>query len=494
MYICLLMIVFSQTPVVRTIWTLSKFKTMCKPAICFIFYFFILISSYGQKVNSKKLAVNLDNLISSRLPNIAPGCVVLVAEKGQVIYKKAFGSANLELHVAMQPDMVFRIGSITKQYTAVSILQLVEQGKISLQDSIQKFIKDFPSKGHTITIENLLTHTSGIVDYEVLNFPIPNAIRIDFPPKQIIDSLSKLPLDFIPGSKFGYSNSNYFLLAYIIEQVSGNSYKDYLTANIFKPAGLQNTYYDVPEEIISNRVSGYARHNSQYSNAGYISMTQVFGAGALLSNVDDMFSWHQALYQLKLIKKETLDKAFTPYKLSDGNLTEYGYGWIIKNRNGFTSIEHSGGIDGFQSDEIYFPQQDIFIATLYNSLNEGGEDMSFMKLDNDIATLSVGQNLEQEISVDTSLLKQYVGVYEVDLNNINHKLIVTFENGKLFIEASLPADRLTKVQLLAENKNKFFIKEVVKLEFEFVKDTSTNSLKLITYNKNGKDAEWKKTE
>jgi CubicO group peptidase (beta-lactamase class C family) len=152
----------------------------------------------------------------------------------------------------------FRIGSITKQYTAISILQLVEQGKISLQDSIQKFIPDFPHKGHTITIENLLTHTSGIVDYEVLNFPIPTAIRVDFPPKLIIDSLGKLPLGFVPGTKFQYSNSNYFLLAYIIEQVSGHSYQEYLIDHLFNPAGLHNTYYDSPDAIIPNRINGYS--------------------------------------------------------------------------------------------------------------------------------------------------------------------------------------------------------------------------------------------
>src|SRR5579872_7465649 len=143
---------------------------MYKSFICFLFCVSILINAIGQETAGHPLAETLDSLISSRLPNIAPGCVVLVAERGKVIYKKAFGLANMELHVPMQPDMVFRIGSITKQYTAIAILQLVEQGKISLQDSIQKFINDFPFKGHTITIENLLTHTSGIVDYEVLNF------------------------------------------------------------------------------------------------------------------------------------------------------------------------------------------------------------------------------------------------------------------------------------------------------------------------------------
>ncbi len=446
---------------------------MLKSSYCLIVSLFVLLNTYGQ--SQKSLADSLDQLITSQIASVAPGCVVLVAKNGNIIYKKAFGTANLELNVSMQPDMVFRIGSVTKQYTSVAILQLMEQGKISLQDSIQKFIKDYPFKGHTITIENLLTHTSGIIDYEALDFRIPNAIRIDFPAKQIIDSFAKLPLEFTPGTKFHYSNSNYFLLGYIIEQISGKSYKDYLSENIFKPAGLSNTYYDSPTDIIANRINGYARYNSQYSNAGYISMSQVFGAGALLSNVEDMYKWHQALYNYKLIKKESLDKAFTAYTLSDGSLSSYGYGWFIRTRNEFKSIEHAGGIDGFQSDEIYFPQQDIFIATLYNSLNEGGSDASFMALDNDIATLTIGGQLNKEIKLDPALLKPYAGVYESDPK---HQAIVTLENGQLYLEA--PAGGLPKSPLFAKSKNLFFLK-VIDAEVEFTQDATGKVTQLIVH-------------
>jgi CubicO group peptidase (beta-lactamase class C family) len=449
--------------------------SLSRVSICFIFSLISITNIYGQSSQDDRLAGDLDSLIPSRLPKIAPGCVVLVAKKGMVLYKKAFGLANIELQVSMQPDMIFRIGSITKQYTAIAILQLVEQGKISLQDSLQKFINDFPYKGHTITIENLLTHTSGIVDYEGMNFPIPTAIRVDFPPKLIIDSLGKLPLDFVPGTKFQYSNSNYFLLAYIIGQVSGQSYQNYLADHLFNPAGLHNTYYDSPEVIIPNRVSGYARDNSGYSNAGYISMTQVYGAGALASNVEDMFKWHQALYNHTLVKKETLDKAFTPYKLSNGDTTEYGYGWIIKDRNGYPSIEHSGGIDGFQSDEIYFPRQDIFIATLYNALINGGDDMSFMGLDNDIATLSVGKQLDREIRADTNVLAQYVGVYE---DSKKHPVLITIENGQLQMAA--PDGGLPKSPLFPKSDSTFFLK-VLPVEVEFVKDHDKISQLVIHY-------------
>jgi CubicO group peptidase (beta-lactamase class C family) len=455
-----------------------------KKLLLVVTLFSCLLASAQQ---NDTLVQDLDSLIASTYQSISPGCVVLVAKNDSVIYEKAFGVANIELNVPMKPGMVFRLGSITKQYTAVSILQLVEQGKISLQDSIQKFIKDFPFKGHTITIENLLTHTSGIPDYEVLNFPIPTAIRIDFPAKQIIDSLSKLPLDFTPSTQFHYSNSNYFLLAYIIEQVSGKSYQDYLTENIFKPAGLSNTFYDSPENIIPNRVSGYAKFDGKYFNAGYISMSQVYGAGALVSNVEDMFKWHQALYNYKLVKKQTLEKAFTPFTLSDGTRSSYGYGWFIKNRNDHTSIEHSGGIDGFQSDEIYFPEQNIFIAALYNSLNQGGSDPAFAGLDNDIATLSVGKNLEREIKVDPDLLKQYVGQYDLDKK---HHAYITLENGQLQMEA--PQGGLPKSPLFAKASNVFYLK-IVAAEIEFTKDASGKVNEMIVHF-NGQDQISKKVK
>ena len=445
----------------------------------FLFFFLLFTGStalMGQVTDSKRLAKDLDSLIFNRLPGVAPGCVVLVAEKGQIVYEKAFGLANLEQHVAMQSDMVFRIGSITKQYTSIAILQLVEQGKIVLSDVIQKYIPDYPSKGDRITIENLLTHTSGIPDYEVLDVHIPNAIRIDLPAKQIIDSLGKLSLEFTPGSRYHYSNSNYFLLGYIIEQVTGKSYKDYLLENLFKPAGLSHTHYDSPTDMIPNRVNGYSKYQGSYTNAGYISMTQVFGAGALLSTVEDMFKWHQQLYAYTLVKKETFQRALTPFTLASGQISEYGYGWFIKSRNGYKSIEHSGGIDGFQSEEIYFPQQDIFVTALYNSLNEGGSDGSFMGLDNDIATLAIGKSPNTEISVDANLLQQFVGVYESDPK---HPAIITLEGGQLQMEAK--AGGLPKSPLFAKSENLFFLK-IFDAEIEFVRDKGKVTQLIVHFN------------
>ena len=409
----------------------------------------------GQSKEDKQLIKNLDGLISEKFSSVSPGCAVLVAKRGQVIYEKGFGISNIELNVPMKEDMIFRIGSITKQYTAIAILQLVEQGKISLTDSIQKFIKDFPYKGHTITIENLLTHTSGIKDYEQLDAQIPNAIRIEFPLKQIIDSLSNLPLDFIPASRYSYSNSNYFILGYIIEQITGKSYKEYLGENLFKKAGLSNTFYESPTQLITNRANGYTRDSSNYKNVDYISMSLVYSAGALLSNVDDLFKWHQALYSYKLVKKETLEKAFTSFKLTDGKLSEYGYGWFVKDWRGTKSIGHGGAIDGFRSWEIYFPEQDIFLTALFNSDND-----NFFNLFEDMSALVVGKSLQtgyKDLKVADSILNSYVGIYRFPEDSSQFIKIYKRDN-RLFGELSNGSGN--NMTLLAQSETLFYLPDV----------------------------------
>lgn len=460
-----------------------KFIHMCKSFFISIVLILALMNCFSQNEQENQLNKKLDSLISERYKAVSPGCTILVAKNGEVFYKKAFGSADLELNVPMQPDMIFRIGSITKQYTAIAILQLVEQGKVSLQDSIQKFINDFPCKGHTITIENLLTHSSGIIDYQALDTKEANEkfyYRKDFEPKQVIDFFKNEPLGFIPGSKFSYSNSNYFLLGYIIEIISGKSYRDYLRQNIFDPAGLSNTYYGDYKEIIPNRVNGYTGNHGKYENADYVSMSIPYAAGAIMSNVEDMFKWHQALYSYKLIKKETLDKALTPFKLTDNSFSEYGYGWFIKTNDGSKSIEHSGGIDGFQSDEIYLPHENIFIAALYNSINDNATDMGFMVLTNDIAALAAEKIIQEEIKLDESILEQYTGVYELDKK---HSGIVTLENGRLQLESS--SGGLPKSPLFAESENKFRLK-VPEAIIEFVRNADGQVIKFIIH-VNGKD-------
>jgi CubicO group peptidase (beta-lactamase class C family) len=457
---------------------------MIRSLYLFIISVFLFTSSFGQSKQDKKLSKNLDELIPKRFTEISPGCVVMVVKNDKVIYRKAFGLANTELNISMQPAMLFRIGSMTKQYTAIAVLKLVEQGKISLQDSVQKYIKDFPSKGYTITIENLLTNTSGIKDY-LSEISSPSKQKETYTPKDGVDYIKDEPLNFKPGSNYRYSNSNFYLLGYIIEMVTEETYEKYLQENVLDKAGLRNTFYINPKVNIPNMPQGYSKFDGKVEKAALQPIDIMYSAGGLVSNADDIYKWHQALYNHQLVTKETLDKATTPFKFPDGTFSEYGYGWFIKNIDGSKAIEHSGSTDGFQSDEIYLPNENVFVVALYNCYEA---DMDWQILTNDIARLAIGKPLNNEPRLNEDILKQYAGVYEYDAKN---KLIVTFEDGSLFVEDTNPDARLPKVQLYAKTENEFYMKEAP-LRFEFVKDVN-NSFKIVTYNNRGKDAEWIKT-
>ncbi|WP_431245154.1 serine hydrolase domain-containing protein [Flavobacterium sp. P21] len=422
---------------------------------------------------------NLDELLSSKFGPLEPGCEILVAKKGKIVYKNAFGNANLELNVPMKPEMVFKLGSITKQFTAVAILQLVEQGKISLQDSLQKFIPDYPSKSKTITIENLLTHTSGIKDYMQIDYKEPYLERRDFEPKEIIDRFKNVPLEFEPGTKYKYSNSGYFLLGYIIEKISGKSYETYMQENILKPLDLKQIYFDTSNNLIPNRVNGYRKEGKEFKNADYWSMTIAYAAGELISNVDDLFNWNKGLYSYKILKKETLEKAFVPFKLKDGSTIGYGYGWILKNIKGIKSIEHGGAITGFLSNEIYFPEEDVFVVALFNCECAPKEELSV-----DIASLALGKTFQNEVKVDDALLNNYIGTYTLSIDT-KRTIVITKENGHLFAKISGQGT----VPLIFQSDTKFQFKNILGAECEFIKENGKVTKFNVSQNGN---FEWKK--
>jgi CubicO group peptidase (beta-lactamase class C family) len=319
----------------------------------------------AQTTADKQLAAKCDQLLSEQFKASETGGTALIAKKGQIIYKKAFGMANLELNIPMQADNVFRIGSISKQFTAVAILQLMEQGKLGLQDDITKFISDYPTHGHKITIEHLLTHTSGIQSYTGMK-DFENISRLDKKPEELIAFFKNQPMEFAPGTKWNYNNSGYFLLGYIIEKVSGKTYPEYVEETFFKTLGMTNSYYGSDSKIIKNRASAYSKNESGFVNAEPLSMTLPYAAGSLQSTVEDLYKWNQALHSFKLVKKESLDKAFTSYILADGKKTNYGYGWSMGNIQGSPTIEHGGGIPGFLTMGIYLPKEDVFVTIFSN--------------------------------------------------------------------------------------------------------------------------------
>lgn len=433
-----------------------------------------------------KPGAQIDSLVIAHLPKTAPGCVVLIMEKGRQVYKKAFGLADLDKKTPMQTGMVFRTGSIGKQYTAIAILQLVEQGKIKLGDSVQVYVKDFPNKTYPVTIENLLSHTSGIIDFFAIQHPDPSKVHDHYTSKQGVDYFKDEPLVFKPGSRYAYSNSNFYLLGYIVEQVTGEPFGNYLQKNVLARAGLKETYYIPYNPSIKNMTAGYSRFDQNaWENAELQDPSILYSVGGLAATADDVWKWHQALSKGKLVRKTTLDKAYTPFKLEDGTNSDYGFGWFIKNIDGMATVEHSGSTDGYQTNELWIPGKDVFIVTLFNGFEQ---DMDWLVVTNDIARLATGHTLRKELQLNRDSLQRFTGTY---VFNEEHQMVVRLKNDTLLVRAANPNDHLPEVPLHAESDFVFYINEAP-LKFEFQWDEEHKTYKLVTYNTRGKDAEWKK--
>jgi CubicO group peptidase (beta-lactamase class C family) len=390
----------------------------------FLVFLFTTLGVFAQTRVNQTLGLEFDRLLNEQYKAGEPGVAALVAKNGQVIYRKAFGMANLELDVPMTPDMVFRIGSITKQFTAVAILQLLEQGKLSLDDEITRFIPDYPTQGHKITIHHLLNHTSGIKSYTSMS-EFSMVLRKDHAPSQIIDIFKDEPMDFAPGERYLYNNSGYILLGYIIEKISGQAYEEYVDEHLFKPAGMINSIYGNDKMVLKNRAYGYQPSGSGYANADYLSMTLPYAAGSLMSPVDDLLKWNIALHSAKLLKKETLQLAFNPGKLNDGTQMTYGYGWEMGNLQGSPSISHGGGIHGFISFALWLPEENVVVVLLQNVTGQAPEDLAYQ-----MAAQTIGKPFNfKEITIAENILQEYVGVFE---SQDGVKRAIFVEDGKLF--------------------------------------------------------------
>lgn len=295
----------------------------------------------------------------------------LVAQNGKVIFKKGFGSANMEWNIPNQPDTKFRLGSITKQFTAFLIVKLAEDGKLKLDVPITTYLPDYPKEtGDQITIHHLLTHTSGIPNYTATPNFLRDKSRNAYAPADFVKTFNKLPLEFKPGEKFNYSNSGYFLLGYIIEKVTGKTYEQYLQETILTPLKMENTGFDHSEVILKNRASGYEKQGKKMVNSSFIDMSIPYAAGSLYSTVEDLYIWDQALYTTKLLSEKSMESLFKPYiKAWDES---YGYGWFISEANNgdkgkLKIIEHGGGINGFNTIISRVPADKNLVVLLNNT-------------------------------------------------------------------------------------------------------------------------------
>ncbi len=417
-----------------------KVKTQTKPLLYFSFFFLFINSIIAQNLKS-----DVDALIAEAYPKDAPGVSILIAKNGKTIYTNSSGMANMELNVPLNSNSVFEIGSITKQFTAISILMLQEQGKLNVTDNITKYIPDYPTNGKTITIHHLLNHTSGIKSYTSMPSFRASA-RKDMTPTELIDVFKNEPMDFDPGEQYRYNNSGYILLGHIIEVVSKLSYAEFIEKNIFKPVGMTSSYYGSMKKIIPNRASGYSKPGNNYVNADYLSLTLPYAAGSIMSTVGDLLKWQNALSANQLVKRSTLEKAINGSSLNNGKKINYGYGFIAGDLNGSPTIEHSGGIFGYSTNGIYFPKEDIYVIGLVNC-----DCSSASRIVNKVAATAIGKPFHHKknaVALNETQLKKWVGAYQYENNVVRY---VTVSEGKIYSQR----EGSDKIEIYPTSENTF---------------------------------------
>lgn len=373
------------------------------------FYLLMTIPFLALVLSAQAQTSSYGSILEESFGEHQSGATALVAKNGKILFHQAIGKANIELGVEMKTDHVFRIGSITKEFTAVAILQLQEKGKLDIKDPIHKYLPDYPKQGKGITIEHLLTHTSGIKRYDGMA-EVEHLQHTAVTPMQIIKVFKDAPLEAEPGEQYQYNNYGYILLGAIIEEVSGMSYAAYLEQNIFKPALLKNTYFGEELAPAQDRATGYQRQDGRYAKAPYLNMAIPYAAGALLSNIDDLYTWTKALQNHQLLSEESLAKAFSAYQLKNGSQTPYGYGWQLSEMYNRKVVGHDGVIQGFLSYALYLPEEDLFVAVLSNCTCKNPVDAT-----NKLTALALGEfPVLQKEGKDPSQVDQYLGAYQFE--------------------------------------------------------------------------------
>lgn len=408
---------------------------------------------------------------------------ILVAQHGRVIVCKGYGMADVKLGIPNTPDTEFRIGSITKEFTATAILDLQDRGKLSVQDPICQYVPDCPKDWAPITIVNLLTHTSGIPNYT----SFPSILKVEaqpITPAGLLALFENKPLDSKPGSRFRYSNSGYVVLGYIIERASGESYAEFLEKNIFQPLGLASTGYDTSHPTAKNHAVGYIHSPSEYVPAPYVDMTVPFSAGALYSTVLDLYKWDRALQSGKLLSKKSMDEMLAPQVVTGFPEREhYGFGWFISTEFNHKEISHGGAINGFTSQNCWFPDDDAYVIVLDNVTSPvvGGVARS-------LAAILFGEKYEipsehKAIVLAPDDLQKFVGQYQLRPNFI---LTVRREGDHLTTRATGQGN----VRIYPESRNEFFAK-VVDAQISFLENPSGQVIGLVLH-QNGRAISAKK--
>jgi CubicO group peptidase (beta-lactamase class C family) len=406
------------------------------------------------------------------------GVAALVAQNGKILFEKGYGMADREHHAAVTTETKFRIGSITKQFTAAAILKLQEEGKLSVNDTLSKYIPDFP-RGNEVTLRHLLTHTSGIhsfTDKPGFMLQVTNAVTT----ADLIKSFKNDPYDFDPGTKWLYDNSGYVLLGCIVEKVSGETYAAFLRENFFQPLGMTNTGVHCAGLNITHEALGYSYEDGKFNRAVNWDMSWAGGAGALYSTVEDLYRWNEGIFNGKVLNEASLKAAFTPVKTMESQDADsgYGYGWQVAKLRGLPEIFHSGGLNGFHSFLLRLPKENFTVAVLANS-EPGAPGVQPGELAHALAEIYLGDKFAPlpvaNKDVSPKAFDAVVGRYDYG----KQVLTVTKEGDHLFAQLG----GQTKFEIFPKSETEFFWK-VVDAQVTFVKDNSGKVVKAV-HHQNG---------
>jgi CubicO group peptidase (beta-lactamase class C family) len=403
-----------------------------------------------------------------------PGLSIAVVRNGEIVKAKGYGLANVELNVPAKPETVYQSGSMGKQFTATAVMMLVEEGKIALDDKINKYFPDSPESWNNITVRNLLTHTAGTTDY-----PKDFDFRRDYTEAELLKKAQAIPLAFEPGEKWSYSNIGYVTLGILISKVTAKFYGEFLQERIFRPLGMTSARIISEADIVPNRAAGYRMPKGELKNQEWVSPTMNTTAdGSLYLTVLDVAKWDAALYTEKLLKKSSLDQMWTPVKLNNGATRPYGFGWAFADVRGHRIIEHGGAWQGFTSHIARYVDEKLTIVVLTN--RAGANPGNIAHGIEALYSTERAAARHKEVQLDPRSLDQFVGRYELEPGSV---LNITRSADHLWLQAT----GQPKAQLFPKSETNFFLK-AMDAQVSFVKDASGKVTHLIFHQGGDREA------
>ena len=442
------------------------------------------VNLYDSRPNlNDTFADRTDTLFAPWSKGDTPGASVIVIKDGRILLKRGYGLANLENKRPIEPDTAFLLGSVTKQFTAMAIMMLAERGKLRYESPLSKFFPEFPPYAQQITVRHLLNHTAGFPEYDDL-FLDSGKLDKDYPrsaktkpssfeptAKDALAILAHVKAPhFAVGEKWEYSNSGYVILAQIVEKVSGQSFSQFLQRNVFTPLGMtRSLLYDETRPKVQNVATSYTLKDGVYKDIDYTPQNAIYGEDNIYTTVEDIYKWDQALYTEKLVKTATLKQAFTPGKLNNGTITDYGFGWKVRKFLGLNAVEHGGSWLGFRTHILRFPDQHFTVVVLANLAQLGVDDFA-----SKIGKIYLGDYMTLPVAIQLApeVMQKYVGRYEIVPGFIAE---VSLEKSLLWIK--MPD--ATRWKLLPESETKYFLEGREEESLTFNQDQKGNVISLF---------------